>query len=185
MSKRSLLIKVAGTVVALATFAGCSPSPTVAIELAGHQVSETTITRYTQGCLELAQPGEKTDVGGLRRAVVSYVGQGLIADQLANKYGFSLSAEDVTQARQIVMRTTEAMPNAQCEEAVIGRIKLAAVMLKAKDLETSDDDADKLETLNDDAAALAPIVNPHYGEWSRKELGVVGTGSLSDESARA
>lgn len=176
MSKRSLLVKIGVPAAALAMFAGCSPSPATAIELNGHKVSESTVTRYAKGCTKLLGPAsaanQYTD-GDVRRVVVSYVGEGMIADQLARDYSVTVSDSDLSQAKQALGSSAGLLADADCAEAVNGQLKLTALVLAAKD-----------KNVQKDAAGLAPVVNPRYGAWSPNDFAVAGTGSLSKLSSQ-
>ncbi|CEI46564.1 Hypothetical protein PFCIRM513_04265 [Propionibacterium freudenreichii] len=171
MSKRSLLVRIGVPAAALAMFAGCSPSPATAIELDGARVSESTITRYADGCSKMLDAGGgagQYTPGDIRRVVVSYVGEGMIADQLAREYGVTLSDSDMDQAKQAPGNARGLLADNDCAQAVDGQLRLTALVLSAKG-----------KNVQKDAASLAPVVNPRYGAWSPTDFAVAGTGSLS------
>lgn len=171
MTKRSLLVRLALPVAVLGVLAGCSPNPGVAVELDGVRVSESTVGGYAKGCTqvldEMGLSSRFTD-GDVRRNVVSWTASGLIADQLATRYGVTIKDSDKREALASLQNGPQFAENSVCGEALDGRLKLLALALEHDSAQVSKD-----------AAAAPVVVNPRYGTWSGTDQLVNGTGSLS------
>lgn len=171
MKKRSLPIRLALPVAVLGALAGCSPNPGTAVELGGARVSESTVGSYAQGCTQVLDAmglATRFTDGDVRRNVVSWSASGLIADQLATRYGITIKDSDKREVLASLQNGPEFAENPVCGEALDGRLKLLALALEHDSAQVSRD-----------AAAAPVVVNPRYGTWNGTDQLVTGTGSLS------
>ncbi|SER72067.1 hypothetical protein SAMN05443377_10769 [Propionibacterium cyclohexanicum] len=171
MMHRSLLVRLGLPLAAMGTLASCAPNPGVAAELGGVRVSESAVDAYSRGCVEVLDEmgiaGNVTD-GDVRRNVVSWAASGLIADQLAARYGVTIEDADKRAALASLQDGAQFAQNPECGRALDGRVRLLALAMRHDVGEVSRD-----------AAAAPVIVNPRYGTWNGAEQIVSGTGSLS------
>ena len=149
---------------AVALAAGCSmPDPSLAVNVGGTDIKESTITRVAEGCAPLLQRTPNL----IREDIVMMMTQATLAEQVISANSLEVSQSAVDEA--------------------IERGSLAGLRSNT-DCKTLVDAAGRLSVLVDligeeqflSAAGQIPVkLNPRYGEWSPVALSSTGSGSLS------
>lgn len=148
-------------VVALAALVGCSPSPTVAADVAGTVITRAELNASHQGCASL---GYDIPVNGILSLLV-------LSDALqvaADEAGVSLTAEEIDAAAAANQDLAGALSDPGCARAAKTSVALGLLSQKI-------DPAKILESVK----KMDIQVNPRFGQWDPTQATIEGSGSLS------
>lgn len=160
--KRSLAtLSVVGLLLA-----GCAAgTPSTSAVVNGTSVSESDVTRWSNGCA----PAFQNTPAAVRPAMVNAAMQGALADTIAAEKSITVTDADRVRGVASMQDADLLMADPDCAEAVLAVSSLIFV-------------ADKLgtEAFTQAIADSDVEVNPRYGTWDPAAVGLSGnSGSLS------
>lgn len=148
-------------VVALAALVGCSPSPTVAADVAGTVITRADLDASYRGCASL---GYDIPVNGILSLLV--LSEAL--DVTAREAGVPLTDEEIAGAAAANPELAGPLSDEGCARAARTSVALGLLSQKM--------DPEKILAA---VTAMDIRVNPRFGQWDPTKATVDGSGSLS------
>ncbi|MDO4784933.1 MAG: hypothetical protein Q3997_07615 [Propionibacteriaceae bacterium] len=156
--------RVIAPLVGLALAAGCSmPDPSLAVNVGGTDISESTISRIAEGCGPLLQRTPNL----IREEVVMMMTQATLADQVISSNSLEVTQTEVDEAiSRGPMAPLRENPDCKTLVDAVGRLSVLIESVGEEQFLSA-------------AGAIPVKLNPRYGEWSPAVLSSTGSGSLS------
>ncbi len=163
------IVRLAAPAIAIALFAGCTPSGQTAFEVNGERIGMSAVDSAAKGCEAVGQGQIQAS------AIKSQIARMLLVGQLARTVAAENDFEIDGAARSAAITQLEGddlMTNADCATAIssFGDFSVAQQRLGA-------------EQLQKEISALDVEVNPRFGQWDASKASFTSsTGSLSSQA---
>lgn len=144
---------------------GCSQAPSDYARVNGVSIPTSAVNNVVDGCsaAAVAATGQSLDAGQLRPLVAGWLIAGEMADQIGQQANFQVSATEQSDHLRGTPQLQGLRTNPDCEQALLG---LSKYDLTGLALQSTDSWGKYFNDLRID-------VNPRFGVWDMKQMGVV------------
>lgn len=173
--KLNRLTHVLAAGAAIALVAGCSPSTATAAVVNGEDIRESRLDAVIDGCSAV---GALTEGPDLRRSVLENLIVMEGAHEVARQQDLDISQDQINELLQTNAGLSTFLQDEDCGDYIRGDAHTFLVLQQV-------DSQSFLQAIQD----MDIQVNPRYGTWntdtspdSQNPLGIIGSGSISEES---